>query len=129
MTEKALVGGVTITSLYLDEDVNRNFSCTESREKGGFMEDTQWKPAILAVSSAEYPPFSPAFYVAKIPTQLIPSEKTSKTRRDFGNKKKKEIFYKKDSKSFAVYFILMVTLPETSTREMDSVLSILYIKT
>lgn len=101
MTEKALVGGVTITSLYLDEDVNRNFSCTESREKGGFMEDTQWKPAILAVSSAKYPPFSPAFYVAKIPTQLIPSEKTSKTRRDFRNKKKK-IFYKKDSKSFAV---------------------------
>lgn len=33
MAEKALVGGVTIAPLYLDEDVNRNFSCTESRRK------------------------------------------------------------------------------------------------
>lgn len=41
MTEKALIGEVTITSLYTDEGVNRNFSCTERRGKGGFMGDTQ----------------------------------------------------------------------------------------
>lgn len=38
MTEKTLVEGVIITSLYTDEVVNRNFSCTESREKAGFVE-------------------------------------------------------------------------------------------
>lgn len=74
MTDKACIEGVTITSLYTDEGVNRNFSYIESRGKG-FMEDTQSKPAILAVSSTKYTPFAPAFHRAKIPIQSIPSEK------------------------------------------------------
>lgn len=41
MTEKAVVERVRVTSLYTDEGANSNFSCTEGREKGGFVEDTQ----------------------------------------------------------------------------------------
>lgn len=41
VTEKAPVEGVTVTSLYTDEGASSNFSCTEGRGKGGFMEDTQ----------------------------------------------------------------------------------------
>lgn len=40
MTEKALVGGVTITSVYTDDSINRNLSYKESRRKGGLTEDT-----------------------------------------------------------------------------------------
>lgn len=72
--------GATITSLDTDEGVNRNCSCTEIRGKGLFMEDTPYKPAILAVSSTKYPPFAPALYIAKITIKSIPSVKSSKKK-------------------------------------------------